>query len=123
MDERATHARLHELYTRLDPETGDHLITWREAVRSLLEALEVQDPTPPWERQRAEMSERLGLRTVEEVRAAVGLSVTDFDRGASGAGALGEGAGAGGLGGGAPAGGEGGPGADAAARPDQPPTT
>ena len=124
MDERAVHARLHELYTRLDPETGDHLITWREAVRSLLEALEVQDATPPWVRQQqAALTQRLGLRTIEEVRATVGLPVTEFDRGASGAGALGEGAGAGGLGGGAPAGAEGGPGADAAARPDQPPTT
>ncbi len=41
MDERMTHAGLHELYTRLHPETGDHAMTWREGLRSLREALEV----------------------------------------------------------------------------------
>ena len=104
MDERATH-RLHELYTRLDPDKIDSMWDWkaaiadtRAALRELLSTLGAHEATPPWERNDA----RAGQPWVE---------------------ALGEGAGAGGLGGGAPAGGEGGPGGDAAARPGQPPTT
>ena len=54
MDERATHARLHELYTRLDPDKIDSMWDWkaaiadtRAALRELLSTLGAHEATPP----------------------------------------------------------------------------